>query len=81
MRLANRRLVDFEHARAVVGRLPDQLPAGPFDVVLCADVLFYLTARELDARRRHDHDAAAPGRGSWWPSTIGRTSGSSPPPT
>ncbi len=46
--LANERLDPIEGAMALIGRLPDGLPPGPFDVVVCSDVLYYLTPDELD---------------------------------
>ena len=41
--------------------LPAEMPAGPFDLVVCADVLVYWTATELRAALRAIEGALAPG--------------------
>jgi SAM-dependent methyltransferase len=39
---ARRRLRFARHVRVVQGAIPDDLPAGPFDLVVCSEVLYYL---------------------------------------
>ena len=41
--------------------LPAEMPAGPFDLIVCADVLVYWTAGELRAALRAMEDRLAPG--------------------
>ena len=41
------RLKDHPHVRVERMDFPDQLPSGPFDLVLCSDVLYYLPVRRL----------------------------------
>ena len=43
---ARERLARFSHVQVERQALPD-VPSGPFDLVVCADVLVYLTAAEL----------------------------------
>ena len=45
---ANERLRAWPAAEAVVGAIPRDLPAGPFDLIVASEVLFYLTSSELD---------------------------------
>ncbi len=44
---ARDRLTAHPGARVVRARVPDELPEGPFDLVVCADVLYYLSADAL----------------------------------
>jgi trans-aconitate methyltransferase len=39
---AERRLAPFPHATARTAQLPDDLPAGPFDLVVASEILYYL---------------------------------------
>jgi SAM-dependent methyltransferase len=39
--LANARLESVRNARAVVCRVPDEMPAGTFDLIVVGDVMFY----------------------------------------
>jgi SAM-dependent methyltransferase len=56
VRLAKSELAPYPHARAIQGRIPDDLPAGPYDLVLASEVLYYLDrdalGRTLDALER-----------------------------
>lgn len=47
VRLAQSELAPYPHARAIEGRIPDDLPAGPFDLVLASEVLYYLSPDAL----------------------------------
>ncbi len=38
---ARRRLEGLDHVRVDRRRAPDQMPAGPFDLVVCSEVLYY----------------------------------------
>jgi predicted TPR repeat methyltransferase len=42
--LAAERLGSWPHARAVVGEIPRDLPAGPFELVVASEILYYLDA-------------------------------------
>lgn len=61
--IARSELARFPHARAIAGRIPDDLPTGRFDLVLASEVLYYLDrdalARTLDAL---EHRLAPGGR-------------------
>ena len=37
------------HADAVLGRIPESIPSGPFDLVLASEILYYLDREALDA--------------------------------
>jgi trans-aconitate methyltransferase len=39
---AQRRLAPFPHAEARVATLPDGLPAGPLDLIVASEILYYL---------------------------------------
>ena len=58
---ANARLAAISNARAEVGSLPDHVPEGPFDVVVCSDVLYYLSAADLRAALARIQSVLAPG--------------------
>jgi SAM-dependent methyltransferase len=49
VRLAQRELAGTPQARAMVGRIPDDMPVGPFDLVVASEVLYYLDADALVA--------------------------------
>jgi SAM-dependent methyltransferase len=54
--LARERLRGHVHVEAIIGRIPDALPADPLDLVVASEVLYYLDAgaleRTLDALER-----------------------------
>jgi SAM-dependent methyltransferase len=54
--MAQSELSAHPHVRAMQGRIPDDLPAGPFDLVVASEVLYYLGAdglrRTLEALER-----------------------------
>ncbi len=43
----NARCASFPHVRAKRAAIPADLPDGPFDLIICSDVLYYLTPRAL----------------------------------
>jgi SAM-dependent methyltransferase len=47
--LARARLASQTNVQALVGRIPDDLPSGRFDLVVASEVLYYLTGDELEA--------------------------------
>jgi SAM-dependent methyltransferase len=58
---ARARLAPFPDARAEVGSLPDRLPAGPFDIIVASDVLYYLSPWELGPSLERIESVLAPG--------------------
>jgi SAM-dependent methyltransferase len=58
---ARRRLRDAENVELRCRRLPEEMPAGPFDTIVCAEILYYWSAPlVLDGLRRMEA-ALAPG--------------------
>jgi SAM-dependent methyltransferase len=49
VRLARSRLASEDNVQALVGRIPNDLPSGRFDLVVASEVLYYLTSAELQA--------------------------------
>ncbi len=49
------------HVAVVQGALPEDLPAGPFDLVVASEVLYYLPDAELDAAITGIETALRPG--------------------
>lgn len=47
VRAAAIELAQYPHARAVLGRIPEDLPSGRFDLVVASEVLYYLDERLL----------------------------------
>ncbi len=45
---ANRRLAGSPTATAIQGSFPDDMPDGPFDLIVCSDTLYYLTTEDQD---------------------------------
>jgi predicted TPR repeat methyltransferase len=58
---AAERLAPWPHAGARVAVLPRDLPAGPFDLVVASEVLYYLPPADLDATLRWLDHALVPG--------------------
>lgn len=58
---ANGRLKQWPGAEARVGAIPQDLPLGPFDLVVASEVLFYLTADEMAGFAGWLTGALAPG--------------------
>jgi LmbE family N-acetylglucosaminyl deacetylase/2-polyprenyl-3-methyl-5-hydroxy-6-metoxy-1,4-benzoquinol methylase len=46
--VARRRLADQPHVSVLEGRVPDDLPDGPFDLVVVSEVGFFLSPRDLE---------------------------------
>ena len=46
---ARRRLGAAGHVRVILGRIPEAIPARRFNLVVASEILYYLTAPELDA--------------------------------
>lgn len=57
---ARARLADVRNVRFERRTLPAQMPDGPFDLIVCADVLVYWRAEELRAALRAIEAALAP---------------------
>jgi cyclopropane fatty-acyl-phospholipid synthase-like methyltransferase len=49
VRTARRRLAGCERAEVLEGVIPGAIPDGPYDLVVAAEILYYLTAEELEA--------------------------------
>jgi predicted O-methyltransferase YrrM len=47
--VAEAELAEHPQARAVCGRIPDDLPEGPFDLIVASEVLYYLDREALAA--------------------------------
>ena len=58
---ARERLAGSPHVRVERRTLPGDMPEGPFDLIVCADVLYYWTADELRGALRSFEAALAPG--------------------
>ena len=58
---AAERLAPWPHAEARVAVLPDDLPAGPFELVVASEILYYLPQRALDATLDWLDRAVVPG--------------------
>jgi predicted TPR repeat methyltransferase len=58
---AIRRLAPFPHARAQVAVVPRDLPTGRFDLVVASELLYYLTASDLEATLHWLDGALLPG--------------------
>ena len=46
--LARERLGDLPHVRVERRGLPEEMPSGPWELVVCSEVLYYLTPADLD---------------------------------
>lgn len=49
VRSARGALAGHPHAHAILGEIPHDIPAGPFDLVVASEVLYYLTPQALEA--------------------------------
>lgn len=58
---ARERLAEFPQAQVERRTLPAELPLGPFDLIVCADVMCYWTAGELRRALPQLEQALAPG--------------------
>ena len=55
------RVAALPHVQVLRGTAPDELPPGPFDLVVCSDVLYYLPARRLRTALDRLPELLAPG--------------------
>ncbi len=58
---ARRRLGDAENVELQRRRLPEEMPEGPFDTIVCAEVLYYWSAGLVRDGLRRMEGALAPG--------------------
>jgi SAM-dependent methyltransferase len=58
---ASERLADVPGVRCEVRNLPEDMPAGPFDLIVASDVLYYWSAADVRAAVRKFEQALAPG--------------------
>jgi protein-L-isoaspartate O-methyltransferase len=58
---ARRRLEGLGHVRVEERRAPDEMPEGPFDLVVCSEVLYYGDRSLLEETWSAVLDAVAPG--------------------
>jgi SAM-dependent methyltransferase len=61
VRRAGERLAGLPHVRVERRILPEELPPGPFDLVVCAEILYYWPAGLLRAALASIESALAPG--------------------
>ncbi len=61
VRLARTRLASQTNVRALIGRIPQDLPAGRFDLLVASEILYYLTGSEVDATIEWAGSALRPG--------------------
>jgi SAM-dependent methyltransferase len=58
---ARRRLAGLDRVELLRRRLPEETPAGPFDTIVCAEILYYWSAPLVRAGLRRMEAALAPG--------------------
>jgi trans-aconitate methyltransferase len=58
---ARRRLAEAPGIRILDGAIPDAIPDGPFDLVVASEILYYLSADELDRTLDRLQERTAPG--------------------
>jgi SAM-dependent methyltransferase len=58
---ARTRLAVLPHVRVMQRTLPEQLPAGPFDLIVCSEILYYWSADLLRELLDALEDELAPG--------------------
>ena len=59
--VARRRLSGLEHVTVERRSLPEEMPGGPFDLVVASEVLYYFTREEMLATLRRFEEELAPG--------------------
>ena len=47
VRQARDRLASLPHATAIVGSIPSDVPAGPYDLIVASEILYYLSDDQL----------------------------------
>ena len=58
---AKRRTAGLRHVVITEAALPQDMPRGPFDLIVISELLYYLKSRDLDAVLRRSIAALAPG--------------------
>jgi len=58
---ARERFRDADHVEVLCRRLPQEMPEGPFDTIVCAEILYYWTAPLVRVGLRRMEAALAPG--------------------
>jgi SAM-dependent methyltransferase len=58
---ARARVGDAEHVEVLRRRLPEEMPAGPFETIVCAEILYYWSADLVRDGLRRMERALAPG--------------------
>jgi SAM-dependent methyltransferase len=58
---ARERLAAFDHVRVERSTLPGEWPAGPFDLLVCSELLYYWDRETLEAALPAIADSLAPG--------------------
>jgi SAM-dependent methyltransferase len=58
---ARRRVAGLDQVEVLERRLPEQMPSGPFDTIVCAEVLYYWSADLVRDGLRRIEAALAPG--------------------
>jgi SAM-dependent methyltransferase len=61
LKRARERLGGADNVELLVRRLPEEMPDGPFDTIVCAEVLYYWSADLVRAGLRRIEGALAPG--------------------
>lgn len=59
--IARRRLAPHGHVRVERRTIPEEMPEGPFDLIVASEILYYLTRDELLEALRRFEEALAPG--------------------
>jgi len=60
---ARRRLADQSHVTPLLGAVPDDIPSGPYDLVLASEILYYLEPDALAATfARIEHETVSGAR-------------------
>lgn len=58
---ARKRLAPHAHAGAQLGTIPDDVPDGPYDLIVASEILYYLDNEQLDRTLARLADVLAPG--------------------
>jgi SAM-dependent methyltransferase len=54
------RLAPHAHALARLGTIPDEVPAGPYDLIVASEILYYLDGEQLERTLARLADVLAP---------------------
>jgi SAM-dependent methyltransferase len=58
---ARERVREAHHVQVLRRRLPEQMPEGPFDTIVCAEILYYWSAPLVSVGLRRMEESLAPG--------------------